>query len=67
MNLKALLPAATAAVPAAPALAPILAAALPIKAGFMATCNPGGAGKWLDEFTDPLRGAVAARPRAGSS
>ena len=27
------------------------------KNGFSATCNPGGAGKWLDAYTDILRGA----------
>lgn len=27
------------------------------KAGFAATCNPGGAGKWLPEFSATLRGA----------
>lgn len=27
------------------------------KRGFFATCNPGGAGKWLPEHTDTLRGA----------
>lgn len=29
-----------------------------VKHGFDATCNPGGAGKWLDEHTQTLRGAV---------
>lgn len=27
------------------------------KHGFTATCNPGGAGKWLDEYTETLRDA----------
>jgi putative DNA primase/helicase len=27
------------------------------KAGGVATCNPGGAGKWREDFTDALRGA----------
>ena len=27
------------------------------KAGFAATCNPGGAGKWQDSFSEILRGA----------
>lgn len=27
------------------------------RAGFTATCNPGGAGKWLDEYSEALRGA----------
>lgn len=29
-----------------------------VEHGFDATCNPGGAGKWLDEHTQALRGAV---------
>lgn len=28
-----------------------------VRAGFCATCNPGGAGKWRNEFSDALRGA----------
>jgi hypothetical protein len=28
-----------------------------VKHGFAATCNPGGAGKWLDSYTETLRGA----------
>jgi hypothetical protein len=28
-----------------------------VKHGFTATCNPGGAGKWLDYYTTTLRGA----------
>ena len=28
-----------------------------LERGFAATCNPGGAGKWLDEHTNTLRGA----------
>jgi len=40
-----------------------------INAGFAATCNPGGAGKWLDGYTEALRGAdaiiVADKDRAG--
>lgn len=27
------------------------------RAGFTATCNPGGAGKWRDEYSETLRGA----------
>jgi hypothetical protein len=27
------------------------------QAGFVATCNPGGAGKWRKEYGEPLRGA----------
>jgi hypothetical protein len=27
------------------------------KHGFVATCNPGGAGKWLDEYSETLHGA----------
>lgn len=27
-------------------------------AGFTATCNPGGAGKWQDSYSAPLRGAI---------
>lgn len=27
------------------------------KHGFTATCNPGGAGKWIDEYSEALRGA----------
>lgn len=30
-----------------------------VQHGFDATCNPGGAGKWLDEHTQTLRGAHA--------
>jgi hypothetical protein len=37
--------------------------------GFCATCNPGGAGKWLDDYTATLRGAdvvlVADKDEAG--
>ena len=37
--------------------------------GFEATCNPGGAGKWLDGFTETLRGAdvviIADKDKAG--
>lgn len=37
--------------------------------GFDATCNPGGAGKWLDGYTDTLRGAdvaiIADKDKAG--
>jgi antitoxin (DNA-binding transcriptional repressor) of toxin-antitoxin stability system len=37
--------------------------------GFAATCNPGGAGKWLDDYTATLRGAdvvlVADKDEAG--
>ena len=37
--------------------------------GFNATCNAGGAGKWLDDYTDTLRGAavviVADKDTAG--
>ena len=29
------------------------------RAGVTATCNPGGAGKWRDEYSEYLRGAVA--------
>jgi 5S rRNA maturation endonuclease (ribonuclease M5) len=41
-----------------------------VKAGAVATCNPFGAGKWRDEYTDSLRGAdavvvVADRDDAG--
>ena len=28
--------------------------------GFQATCNPGGAGKWQDNYTETLRGATVA-------
>jgi putative DNA primase/helicase len=39
------------------------------KAGFAATCNPGGAGKWLASYTETLRGAdvviVADKDEAG--
>ncbi len=28
-----------------------------VQHGFDATCNPGGAGKWLDSYTETLRGA----------
>jgi hypothetical protein len=28
-----------------------------VQCGFDATCNPGGAGKWLDGYTETLRGA----------
>ena len=30
------------------------------KLGLVATCNPGGAGKWLEEFNEPLGGKRAA-------
>ncbi len=30
------------------------------KLGFVATCNPGGAGKWRGEYSDPLRGKRVA-------
>ena len=37
--------------------------------GFTATCNPGGAGKWLDAYTETLRGCdcviIADRDKAG--
>lgn len=37
--------------------------------GIVATCNPGGAGKWRDEYSEALRGAdvvvVADRDKAG--
>ena len=37
--------------------------------GFSATCNPGGAGKWQDNYTETLRGAevviVADKDKAG--
>jgi hypothetical protein len=37
--------------------------------GFAATCNPGGAGKWLDDYTATLRGAdvvlIADKDEAG--
>ncbi len=37
--------------------------------GFSATCNPGGAGKWLDSYTETLRGAdvviIADKDKAG--
>jgi 5S rRNA maturation endonuclease (ribonuclease M5) len=40
------------------------------RAGVVATCNPGGAKKWRDEYSDTLRGAtvviVADRDEAGS-
>lgn len=26
------------------------------RVGFVATCNPGGAGKWREDYSDPLRG-----------
>lgn len=39
------------------------------RAGAVATCNPGGAGKWRDEYTEFLRGAdvvvVADRDKTG--
>jgi hypothetical protein len=39
------------------------------KAGYVATCNPGGAGKWRDEYSQVLAGAdvvvVADRDQAG--
>lgn len=31
-----------------------------VQRGFDATCNPGGAGKWLDSFSETLRGADVA-------
>jgi hypothetical protein len=40
------------------------------KLGLVATCNPGGAGKWRQDFAQYLRGANAtpfATPRRGSS
>ncbi|HEY5504341.1 MAG TPA: AAA family ATPase, partial [Sedimentisphaerales bacterium] len=40
-----------------------------VQRGFSATCNPGGAGKWQDSFSETLRGAdvviIADRDRAG--
>ena len=37
--------------------------------GYPATCNPGGAGKWLENYTETLRGAnvviIADRDKAG--
>lgn len=40
-----------------------------VERGFCATCNPGGAGKWLDDYTASLRGAdvvlVADKDEAG--
>ena len=42
-----------------------------VKHGFAATCNAGGAGKWLDDYTATLRGAevviVADKDDAGRS
>ena len=39
------------------------------KHGFTATCNPGGAGKWQDSFSETLRGAdvviIADKDKAG--
>ena len=40
-----------------------------VEQGFPATCNPGGAGKWQDSYTETLRGAnvviVADKDKAG--
>ena len=40
-----------------------------VQSGFDATCNPGGAGKWLDSYTETLRGAeiciIADKDKAG--
>jgi hypothetical protein len=40
-----------------------------VKRGFSATCNPGGAGKWQDSFSETLRGAdviiIADKDKAG--
>ena len=40
-----------------------------VEHGFSATCNPGGAGKWQDSFSETLRGAdaviVADKDKAG--
>ena len=40
-----------------------------VKKGFSATCNPGGAGKWQDSYTETLRGAnvviIADKDKAG--
>ena len=40
-----------------------------VKNGFAATCNPGGAGKWADGYSDALRGAdvfiIADKDKAG--
>jgi hypothetical protein len=40
-----------------------------VQRGFDATCNPGGAGKWLDSFSETLRGAdvvvIADKDKAG--
>ena len=40
-----------------------------VQHGFSATCNPGGAGKWQDGYTETLRGAdvviIADKDKAG--
>jgi 5S rRNA maturation endonuclease (ribonuclease M5) len=40
-----------------------------VERGFSATCNPGGAGKWQDSFSETLRGAnviiIADKDKAG--
>ena len=32
-----------------------------VEAGGVATCNPGGAGKWRDEYASPLAGAQSVK------